>query len=221
MTNESQLREPTREIGARSSISASSLRLACLVLLIGSVAFFVGIAFPVITDFFEADGDKEAQLAVVEDNLAQFRLAWVLIGLGTSVAGLGLWLWGRALASATTGRRATAATVAAWMGAFGVPTGFARAIPPFSSAEAAVDAGGWEEVWYIAYSLATTISMLILGWLILKSTIPTWTGVLFALGGIAAIATLLPLWWYFAGIIVGIAGLRLFRPTSTRTWELS
>jgi hypothetical protein len=187
------------------------LRAASIVLLVGSILFFVGFSLPAFRGFFEAE-TLEEQIAHIEENFTQFRLAWVLAGAGTSFAGAGLWMWGRSIAQATRGRSATAAGIAAWLGAVGVPNGVIRAGVTFGSASTAADPGIWfAEIPFVIYTLATAISMVTLGWLMIRGALPTWLGVVFILFGIAAVVTFLPLFWYAAGIIGGIAVLWRFR----------
>ena len=191
------------------------MRLASLVLLVGSVLFFAGFAFPAFRGLFEAE-TLEEEIAHIEENLSQFRLAWVLAGAGTSLAGAGLWMWGRGIAQTGDGRSAAAATVAAWLGAVGVPNGVIRAAVPFGSASTAADPGFWlAEFPFSIYLLGTTISMVILGWLIIRGKMPTWLGVVLILCGIAGLGTFLPLFWYAGGIVAGVAGLRLFSAQQT------
>ena len=188
------------------------MRLASLVLLVGSVLFFIGMAFPAFRGVFDTANDEEL-IAYIEANFGQYRLAWVFGGLGTSIAGAGLWMWGRGIASMVDGRSATAASVAAWLGAVGVPNGVIRSAMTFGSASTAADPGPWLSVVpFIIYSLATTISMVTLGWLITRGPLPTWLGVVFILCGIAAVGTFLPLFWYVGGFVAGVAGLLRFRP---------
>jgi len=82
----------------------------------------------------------------------------------------------------------------------------------FGSASTAADPGIWlAEIPFVIYLLGTTISIVMLGWLIIRSTMPTWLGVVLLLFGIAGAGTFLPLFWYAGGIIVSVASLRLFR----------
>lgn len=183
------------------------MRVASVLLLLGSILFFAGLSLPAFRGFFEAE-TLEAQIAHIEENLAQFRLAWVLAGAGTSIAGAGLWLWGRGVAQSASGRSATAATVAAWLGAVGVPNGVIRAAVTFGSPSNAADPGIWlAEIPFVIYTLATLISMVTLGWVMVRGAFPTWLGVVFILFGIAGAVTFLPLFWYIGGIIGGITVL--------------
>ena len=191
------------------------IRAALWIVLAGSIIFWGGMPFPIVTDFFEAENEAE-RIALVDGDRTQFAIAFGLLGLGAVVAGVGLWLLGRAITpmeGERGRRREIAARVAAWLGATGVLAGSSRlahalfATPEYMEGDDNVidpvlGAIAWP---------ATSIALIIFGVLAWSSPPPKWTAVVLVLGGVAGLVTFLPLFWYLALIVFAIANLAVMR----------
>ncbi len=190
------------------------VRTALWVALAGSVIFWIGLPFPVVTDFFESE-DSAERIALIDGERTQFAIAFGLLGLGAAVVGVGLWLLGRAIApmeAQRSTRRSRAAQTAGWLGLTGVLAGGSRlvhavfATPEYLEGDNIID----PVVGAIAWP-ATSIAMIILGVLAWSSPAPKWTAVVLVLGGVAGLVTFLPLFWYTALIVFAIANLVVIR----------
>lgn len=215
---------------APSAGSLSGVRTALWVALAGSVIFWIGLPFPVVTDFFESETSVE-RIAVVNGERTQFAVAFGLLGLGAAVAGVGLWLLGRAIApmEAERGRRrGRAAQTAGWLGLLGVLMGASRVLHAVFATPEYMEGGDniIDPVAGVIGGLGTSIALIVFGVLAWTAPPPKWTAVVLVLGGVAAAATFLPLFWYTALIVFAIANLVVMRrransPESTTTVSAS
>jgi len=185
-----------------------------LVVLVGSIVFWIGMPFPVGSDFFGADNDAE-RIIVVEENRAQIGASFGLFGLGAAIAGVGLWMLGRAIApieETERGRtRKIAAQVAAWLGLLGAISGLSRLLHAlFATPETLVE-GNLDAAIGLVGMAATAVSLVVFGVLAWSAPPPKWTAVVLVLGGIVGAGTFLPLFWYFALIVFAVANLRMTR----------
>ena len=199
----------------RASTAMYGVRIALWVALAGSIIFWVGLPFPVVTDFFEAENEAE-RIALIDGDRTQFAIAFGLLGLGAAIAGVGLWLLGRAIAPMETQRsrrREIAARTAAWLGLTGVLAGLSRlGHALFATAEYVEGDDNVIDpvVGAIAWP-ATSVALIIFGVLAWSSPPPKWTAVVLVLGGVAGLLTFLPLFWYFALIVFAVANLIVMR----------
>lgn len=191
------------------------VRTALWVALTGSIIFWVGMPFPVVTDFFEAENEAE-RIALIDGDRTQIAIAFGLLGLGAAIAGVGLWLLGRGIVpmeARRSRRREIAAQTAAWLGLTGVLAGGSRLLHAlFATAEYMEgDDNFIDPVLGAVAWPATSVALIIFGVLAWSSPPPKWTAVVLALGGVAGLLTFLPLFWYFALIVFAIANLILMR----------
>jgi hypothetical protein len=191
-----------------------SVRTCLLVILVGSIIFWVGMPFPVGGDYFGAENDAE-RIVVVDENRVQIGISFGLFGLGAAIAGVGLWMLGRAIApmeEAERGRRRkTAAQVAAWLGLLGALGGLSRlSSAVFASPETFVQGNFGAAIGLVGMA-ATAVSVVVLGVLAWSAPPRRWTAVVLVLGGVVGAGTLLPLFWYFALIVFAVANLRMMR----------
>lgn len=202
-------------VHAPSDGALNRLRTALWVTLAGSVVFWAGLPFPVVTDFFESENTAE-RIAVVNGDRTQFAVAFALLGIGAAIAGVGLWLLGRSTApleAERAPRRKLAAKTAAWLGLTGLLAGVSRALHAvFASPEFMEEGNSFVDpvLGGIAWP-ATSLSLIILGVLAWSGRPPKWTAVVLVLGGVAGLVTFLPLFWYTALIVVTIANLIVMR----------
>lgn len=199
-----------------NTATASLDRRPLWVVLAGSILFWVGLPFPVVFDYFEAENEA-ARIAIMDGDRAQFALSFGLLGVGAAVAGVGLWMLGRSLvpSARTRGSRwAKAATAATWFGLASAAGGLSRTLhavfaTPEYMADAAVDMVvggiGW---------LGTVLAMIILGVFLWSAGPPKWTAVVMVLGGIAGGVTFLPLFFYLPLIVFAVAILVVQRGRS-------
>jgi len=207
------------QIPAPSTGALNGVRTALWVALAGSVIFWIGLPFPVVTDFFESETTAE-RLALVNGERTQFAVAFGLLGLGAAVAGVGLWLLGRAIApmEAERGRRrGRAAQIAGWLGLLGVLMGVSRLLHAVFATPEYMEGGDniVDPVAGVIGGLGTSVALIILGVLAWSAPPPKWTAVVLVLGGVAAAVTFLPLFWYFALIVFAIANLIVMRRRAT------
>ena len=100
-----------------------SVRLGLRLCLIGSVVFWVGLPWPVVIDFFDADGEA-AQIALIEDQRGQFALAFGLLGLGGKTRCRSMPIgWGGGPVSVRSCVDAVAACDSSWVAAGSTGTG--------------------------------------------------------------------------------------------------
>ena len=189
------------------------VRSALLVTLVGSIIFWIGMPFPVNMDFFDADTDAE-QIIVVDENRVEIAVSFGLFGLGALIAGVGLWMLGRAIApmEATRGSRwRMAALVASWLGVLSAIGGASRLLHAlFATPEYMVE-GGFDPVVGFVGMACTAMALVIFGVLAWSAPPPKWTAVVLIVGGVAGAGTFLPLFWYLALIIFAVANLWVTR----------
>lgn len=207
------------QVTAPASGAMRRVRAALWVALAGSIIFWIGLPFPVVTDFFESETAAE-RIALVDGERTQFAIAFGLLGLGAAIAGVGLWLLGRAIApmEAERGRpRGRAAQTAGWLGLLGVLMGGSRLLhAAFATPEYMEgDNNIVDPVLGVVGGLGTSIALIIFGVLAWSAPPPKWTAVVLILGGVAATVTFLPLFWYFALIVFAIANLVVMRRRAT------
>lgn len=194
--------------------SLTNVRRALWVVLAGSVIFWIGLPFPVVTDYFESANGAE-RIAVIDGDRTQFAVAFGLLGAGAAVAGIGLWLLGRAIApmeAERSRRRGLAAQTAGWLGLLGVLAGASRllhavfATPEYMEGDNYIDPAVG-----VIGAIGTSLALITVGVLAWSAPPPKWTAVVLVLGGVAAAVTFLPLFWYFALIVFAIANLIVMR----------
>ena len=201
------------------SDATSGVRAALWIALAGSIIFWVGLPFPIVTDYFTADNDAE-RIALIDGERTQFALAFGLLGLGAAIAAVGLWRLGRAIApmeAERSRRREIAAKVAAWLGLTGVVAGGSRLIHGVFATPEYMESGDNiidPLVGAVAWP-ATSLALIILGVLSWSAPPPKWTAVVLVLGGLWAAVTFLPLFWYTALIVFAIANLIVMRRRAT------
>lgn len=198
-----------REDESTGGADMHGVRASLSVTLAGSVVFWIGLPWPVVRDFFEAE-DEAGRLAVLDEHRLQFAVSFGLLGLGALVAGFGLWRLGRAVApreAQRSRRRAVAARVAAWLGLLSAAGGASRlahavlATPEFildSPVDAVVGLAGF---------VATAVALVVLGVLGWSAPPPKWAAVVLVAGGVLGLVTFLPLFWYLALLVFSIASL--------------
>jgi hypothetical protein len=167
-------------------------RLAAVMLIAGSLLFFVAAATPVVSDFVTAN-DPLQRLRSIEQHPAAWDLAMAALGAGASIAALGLsplagWV------QQTTDRRILgilaygAATLAIGGAVSWVVISYVRSTrPPFELAF--VDADPWL---FSLYRVLTRTAVLVLGVVLLGSDAPRWLGWMLILAGVVMIVDLWP-----------------------------
>lgn len=195
-----------------------SLRAAAGVLLLGGLMFFAGVSRPVVTDWALAtDGkkDKAEIIAIALGRASEFTLAWVLMGIGFMLIGVGLGLWGWAVARLETRGIAVAARVLGVIAAIGgVGTGLLRVIIPFVSIEQAAVTDGTLTAVAVVGHLSLSIGFIGFGILTWRGPAPRWLGIVLALIGLAALVLPIPAWDMLGALVFGLVGAIHFR----RSW---
>lgn len=191
----------------------SSIRTDLRVILAGSIIFWIGVPWPVASDYFGADNDAE-RIAVVDDQRIEIAIAFGLLGLGTAIAGLGLWMLTRDIVSmeaARGPRRGTAVKVAGWLSLLSVLAGVMRLLTALlATPEFFVD-NDLDLIGLFAMFIGTAVVLIILGVLAWSGPPPKWSAVVLIVGGVLGVVTLLPLFWYLALIVFAIANLAVMR----------
>ncbi|HSJ26924.1 MAG TPA: hypothetical protein VLB67_01850, partial [Acidimicrobiia bacterium] len=72
-----------------------------MLFVLGSVAFLVGVMFPVVQEVFADLDDREAMASAISGSLSEWSLANVLLGIGALVVGVTLWMVTRTVEGAT------------------------------------------------------------------------------------------------------------------------
>ena len=168
----------------------SDVKRALWVMICGSVLFLsAALVFSVGRDFWEADGDA-ARIAVVDDDRVQFGAYFAVLGTGTIILAIGLWMFGRAVAAIEEpGRRRTAATTAGWLGLVGAIAGVMRlALGLFGTPELIVESPLDIVVGAIA-AIATTIALITIGVLAWSAPPPKWASVVLVLAAVTGAIT--------------------------------
>lgn len=189
------------------------VRFAQWVVLAGSIIFRIGLPWPVVMDYFEAENSSD-RVAVIEGDRFEFGL----LGLGALVAGVGLWMLGRAIApmegrleGRRGRRRRVAAIVAAWLAVASALAGLSRLLHAvLASAQFNEDTWIDPVVGGIGW-IATGVALVTFGVLAWSAPPPKWTAVVLIVGGLLGLVTFLPLFWYLATMVFTIANLVVTR----------
>jgi hypothetical protein len=193
------------------------LRKTCLVFLVFAVLFFPMILNPITFELFDDTKTDAESVAYIQDHWLAIRFLFSGIGIADLGLGVAFWLWGRHVTRLYSGKMATGAIVAAWLGlAGGVINLITRLYVWSKDAQGFFDFGEDIPGWALAVQLTGWVmfsaAMIIFGVLMVKGPMPTWLGVVFALCGLLVYPTgMLPLWFYLGALILGIAGLRRYR----------
>ena len=199
------------------------LRLVSLLFLIAGVVFLALIFSPPIFGYFDMSATRDEAVAYVRDNLSALRWAFTGLGLVDMLLGASLWLWGSRVRRPGSGREATAATMAAWVGLWGGIAGLvARPVPAwFQSVEDFATMGDVSfdvlGIIFLTGMLGWTIAFVTFGILIIRGPMPTWLGIVLILCGLLPAIGALPFWYYLGAIVLGITGLVRFRGTGAIT----
>jgi len=194
-----------------------ALRTAAAVLLLGGLIFFAGVSRPVVGDWAAAFDDEAKRIAIAKADAGQFRVGFMLMGVGFVVMGIALGLWGRTVARLETGGRATAAAVLGLLAAIGgVGLGLVRVITPIVDVEQAAGESGGLNALYLPGAVALALGYVGFGILTWRGPAPQWVGVFLALTGVAAAATF-PAWYMFGALLFGLVCVVHFRHSWPRT----
>lgn len=163
-----------------------SIKNALAVVLAGVVVTLAALPFPVVRDYWDGSDDA-AQAVVIDGDRAQFAVAFGLAGLGGAIAGIGLFLLGRAIAPierAQSTRRAGAALVAGGCGLVVAVNGLVLLLHAlFATPEFYVDSAPLI-VAAVVGGIAKLVSMVVFGVLAWSAPPPKWTAVVLVVGGI-------------------------------------
>jgi hypothetical protein len=195
-----------------------SLRAAAGVVLLGGLSFFAGVSRPVVTEWanaVDAKADKARLIAIALGNTSEFTLAWVLMGIGFILIGIGLGLWGWNVARLETRRLAVVARVLAVVVTIGgVGLGLVRAIIPFVSLERAAVGDQVLDTVGLVGSTSLWIGFIGFGILTWRGPAPRWLSVFLALTGLAFALLPIPAWFMLDALVFGLVGVIHFR----RSW---
>ncbi len=198
----------TMTTGSTTGTATRGLRGAATVLLLAGVAFFVGVAQPVVESYMGAWGDHPAQLEIARADFGAIQRSFIPMGVGFAVLGVGLAAWGRAVSVAATGRRRRAAGILSWVGLVGgVGASLERIILPLTTPAAVVDPPALVEVTSVVGYLG--IAAAFVGFAVLMMTdgriLPRWLGIMLGVvlvvTGLGPLAIGLPV-VYFFGVLV-------------------
>jgi hypothetical protein len=148
-------------------------------------------------------------------NTSEFTLAWVLMGIGFILIGIGLGLWGWNVARLETRRLAVVARVLAvvvTIGGFG--SGLVRAIIPFFSLERAAVGDPVLDPIFLVGANSLWIGFIGFGILTWRGPAPRWLSVFLALTGLAFALLPIPAWFMLDALVFGLVGVIHFR----RSW---
>ena len=179
--------------------------------LLGSVIFLVGLPWSWNGDFFDADGEDALQVALVDDQRAEFAFSFGLLGLGALVAGAGLLMLGFAVAPIEAGERgdrhALAAKVAGVLGGVSAVAGLSRLLHAlFATPEFLVDSWIDGVLYVVGPMVGLTISLLVFAFLAWGAQpVPKWTAVVLALGAVLGPITFAS--WYLGLAIFAVGNL--------------
>ena len=80
-----------------SLLDSEAGRLPGILMLVGIVVFLVTVFTPtVLHDYFDTDVLEE-QIAVIEGARTEWRIVWLVLAVGSTLLGLGLWQFSKAL----------------------------------------------------------------------------------------------------------------------------
>jgi len=194
-----------------------SLRAAAGVLLLGGLIFFAGVSRPVVGDWADAFDDEAKRIAIAKADADQFKVGFVLMGVGFIVMGTALGLWGRSVTRLETGGRATAAAVLGPLAVIGgVGLGLVRVITPLVDVEQAAGESGALNALYLPGAAALALGFAGFGILTWRGPAPRWAGIFLAFTGVAAAVTF-PAWYMFGALVFGLVGVVHFRRSWPRT----
>ena len=179
-------------------------RNALWMLVVGSVVTIVGVFMPATSDFFDSDLTDSELVQLVDGDRAKYLVAFGLMGLGTVIAGIGLFALGRAIAPMereTANWRGTVANIAAIGGVLAALAGLQRLLVAlFATPEFFVDGGAFDDVVYvIGMVLGLTLSMILSGVLAWSAPPPKWTAVVLVVAAVLGVPAFVP---WFAGLLV-------------------
>ena len=170
----------------------------------GSVSTLVGVFLPATSDFFDSDLTDAELIRLVDDDRSPYLIAFGLMGLGTVIVGIGLFLLGRAIAPMEremASWRGTVASIAARGGLRAALAGLERLLVAlFATPEFFVDGGAFGDVVYlIGMMLGLTLSMVLFGVLAWAAPPPKWTAVLLIVAALLGLPAFMP---WFAGLFI-------------------
>jgi uncharacterized membrane protein YidH (DUF202 family) len=196
---------------ARAVAVQASLRAAAGALLLGGLVFLAGVSRPVVGDWADAAQDEATRIALAQAQAGQFKLGFVLMGVGFIIIGLAVGMWDRAVARLQTGQGATVARVAGMVAAIGgFGPGLVRIVLPLVDLERAAQESGWVSTVFALGSVALTLGFIITGILNWRGPAPRWAGIVFALLGLAG-TVIFPAFFMFGAIFFGLVGVIRFR----------
>jgi hypothetical protein len=186
------------------------LRISGIVLIIGVICFFVGVALPVVSDVFQTS-DKTLQLQYIEANPDQWELGNLLVGIGGIITALGILLFSFALQQTDSDSRVIAMSYVA-----AIAAGLASALlmwicykrstlPPAEVADN-LNINSWA---YPVYAVFTALGILLVGFIIMRLYSKIAGGLVIVVDGILlliliATGDLPPVAYYVLTLIIGI-----------------
>lgn len=187
-----------------------TVRNAMWLLVAGSVVTAIGVMLPATADFFDSDLTDADLIRLVDDDRAQYLAAWVLMGLGTAVVGIGLFLLGRAIAPMerqSANWRGTVAQVAGIGGILAALAGLERVLVGlFATPEFFVDEGAFGTVVYVVgLVIGLTLAMILFGVLAWDAPPPKWTAVVLVVGAVLGVPTFIS--WFVGLFVFAVANL--------------
>ena len=187
------------------------VRRALWLLIVGSVLALVGVFLPATSDFFDSDFTDAELIQMVDGDRAQYLIAFGLMGLGTVLAGIGLFVLGWAIAPTegeTAKWRETVARAAGIGGALAALAGLERPLVAlFATPEFFVDGGGalGDVVYIIGMIIGLTLSMILLGILAWAAPPPKWTAVVLIVFAVLGLPAFMP--WFVGLFVFAVANL--------------
>ncbi len=184
------------------------LRFAGLVLLLGGILFFAGVSRPVVTDWANAWDDPDTQLLLAQAAPGDFKLGFVLMGVGYTVMGIGAGLLLLSMQPLFTSRKAQIARILGWVGiAGGLIVGVHRAALAMVDYEAMAVDRGW--IGYVG-TLGLGLGFVACGLITWRGPIWRWPSLAFALSGLLGMMTI-PAVFMFAALAYGVLVIVQFR----------
>jgi hypothetical protein len=179
-------------------------------LVAGSVVTTIGVSLPATSDFFDSDLTDADLVRLVDDDRAQYLVAFALMGLGVVIAGIGLFALGRAIAPMerqSANWRGTVAQVAAIGGILAALAGLERILVAlFATPEFFVDDGAFgDAVYAVGMVIGLTLSMILFGVLAWDAPPPKWTAVILVIGAILGPPSFIS--WFVGLFVFAVANL--------------
>lgn len=191
---------------------------ALWVILIGTVvaiAAAVFSSFSAVGDYWSAGADA-AKIALIDANRTQFAIGFGGAGLGTAIIGVGMFLFGKAIApiEMTVGRRrrAIVARLAAWSGIIVGLWGVSGALHAVAATPTFLVESSIGFAFTVAGSLALVFCSVVFGVLGWKASPPKWSAVVLIIGGLTVLG--IPDIVYLALLVFTIANLVVSRSTA-------